>query len=108
MNILHVWDQAGVACILSKFQRRIGHNVSILKRTGYDPFKIFSFYDEPLLDLDSKKFIDFVIEESTQYDIIHVHSLYKIVPLIRKKIKTNLLFYIIMGQNYETGFLTCL
>ena len=32
MNILHVWDQAGVACILSKFQRRIGHNISILKQ----------------------------------------------------------------------------
>ncbi|MGE5706482.1 MAG: hypothetical protein ACM3XP_07185 [Nitrososphaerales archaeon] len=108
MNILHMWDQAGVACILLKFQRRLGHNVSISKRTGYDPFKIFSSYDEPLLNLDGKKFIDFVLGEFSQYDIIHVHSLYKIVPLIRKKIKTNLLSYIIMGQNYVTGFLTYL
>ena len=60
------------------------------------------------MDLDGKKFIDFVLEESTQYDIIHFHSLYKIVPLIRKKIKTNLLFYIFMGHNYVMGFLTCL
>jgi hypothetical protein len=57
-----------------------------------------------LLDLDGKKFIDFVLKEYTQYDVIHVHSLYKIVPLIRKKIKTNLLFYIIMVQNYVMGF----
>lgn len=77
MNILHVWDQAGVACILSKFQRRIGHNVSILT-TDYDRFKIFSFYDEPLLDLVGKKFIDFVLEEYSQYDIIHVHPYIKL------------------------------
>lgn len=99
-----MWDQAGVACILLKFQRRLDHSVSISKRTGYDPFKIFSSYDELLLNLDGKKFIDFVLGEFSQYDIIHVHSLYKIVPLIRKKIKTNLLSYIIMGQNYVMGF----
>lgn len=99
-----MWDQAGVACILLKFQRRLDHSVSISKRTGYDPFKIFSSYDELLLNLDGKKFIDFVFEKSLQYDIIHIHSLYKIVPLIRKKIKTNLLSYILMSQNYVKGF----
>ena len=55
MNILHVWDQAGVSCILAKYQRRLGHIVFILKRNGYDPFQIFTFYKEPLYDLNEKQ-----------------------------------------------------
>ena len=103
MNILHVWDQAGVACILSKYQRRLGHNVYILKRNGYDPFHIFTFYKEPLYDLDGKKFINFVIDESKKYDIIHVHSLYKIVPQIRKKYKDKIIILHYHGSELRNG-----
>ena len=85
MKILHVWDQAGVACILAKHHRRNGHEVKIMKRVGYDPFGISTFYGEPLLDLDGKTFLKFVTRESANYDVIHVHSLYKIIPELRKK-----------------------
>jgi Glycosyltransferase Family 4 len=85
MKILHVWDQAGVACILAKHHRRNGHEVKIMKRVGYDPFGISKFYGEPLLDLDGKTFLKFVTRESANYDVIHVHSLYKIIPELRKK-----------------------
>ena len=105
MNILHVWDQAGVSCVLSKFQRKIGHKVSILKRNGYDPFNFFSFYNEPLYDLDGKKFINFVIDESKKYDVIHVHSLYKIVPLIRKKYKEKIIILHYHGSELRNGLL---
>jgi Glycosyltransferase Family 4 len=85
MKILHVWDQAGVACILAKHHRRNGHEVKIIKRVGYDPFGTSKFYGEPLLDLDGKAFLKFVTRESVNYDVIHVHSLYKIIPELRKK-----------------------
>jgi len=105
MNFLHVWDQAGVLCVLSKYQRRLGHKVSILKRNGYDPFHFFSFYNEPLYDLDGKKFINFVIDESKKFDVIHVHSLYKIVPSIRKKYKNKIIILHYHGSELRDGLL---
>jgi glycosyltransferase involved in cell wall biosynthesis len=85
MRILHIWDQAGVACILAREHRRRGHEVRILKRAGYDPFKISQFYREPLLDMDGKAFLKLAVREAGNYDLIHVHSLYKVVPDLRKK-----------------------
>ena len=38
-KILHIWDQAGVACVLAKYQRRIGHDVKVIKRASFDKFK---------------------------------------------------------------------
>ncbi len=105
MNILHVWDQAGVACVLAKYQRRSGHNVSILKRNGYDPFHIFEFYKEPLYDLTGKKFIKFVIDESKKYDVIHVHSIYRIIPELRKKYKDKIIIIHYHGSELRNGLL---
>jgi hypothetical protein len=85
MDILHIWDQAGVACILGKHYRRMGHRVRILKRSGYDPFGIFRFYSEPLLDIDGKAFLKYAMKEAKDYDVVHVHTLYKIIPDLRKK-----------------------
>lgn len=85
MRILHIWDQAGVACILAKHQRKLGHDVRILKRAGYDPFGIFDFYREPLLNTDGKSFIKSAIVQASQCEAIHVHSLYKIIPELRKR-----------------------
>jgi hypothetical protein len=85
LRILHVWDQAGVACILAKYHRRQGHEVRILKRAGYDPFGISQFYGEPLLDMDGKAFLKLVAKEVGNFDLVHVHSLYKVIPDLRKK-----------------------
>lgn len=95
MRILHIWDQAGVACIFAKYQRKLGHDVLVLKRAGYDPFQIFKFYGESLLDLDGKSFLNQVINKARDYDIIHVHSIAKIIPELRKKYpnKTIILHY---------------
>jgi glycosyltransferase involved in cell wall biosynthesis len=87
MKILHVWDQAGVASILAKYHRRMGHDVDILKRAGYDPFGISQFYGEPLLDLDGKSFLKHVVKQAGKYDIVHVHTIYKVIPELRKKHK---------------------
>ncbi len=55
------------------------------------------------MDLDGKKFIDFVLEECTQYDIIHFHSLYKIVPLIGKKNKNKFIILHYHGSELHNG-----
>jgi len=85
MKILHVWDQAGVGCILAKHHRKAGHDIRILKRAGYDPFGISRFYGEPLLDIDGKAFLKYAMREAANYDVVHVHTLYKIIPDLRKK-----------------------
>lgn len=85
MKILHIWDQAGVACILAKHHRRMGHEVRILKRAGYDPFGISQFYGEPLVEMDGKAFLKYAMKEAADYDVVHVHTLYKILPALRKK-----------------------
>ncbi|HLG37393.1 MAG TPA: hypothetical protein VI338_04605 [Nitrososphaera sp.] len=85
MRILHIWDQAGVACVLAKHQRKLGHKVRIMKRAGYDPYGILDFYGEPQLEVDGKTFIKKAIGQARDYDIVHVHSLYKIIPEIRSK-----------------------
>ena len=91
MKILHVWDQAGVACILAKQQRFQGNQVSILKRAGYDPFGIFGFYREPLISSDGKSFIKHAIKQAEKFDVIHVHSLYKIIPDLRRKYRDKII-----------------
>jgi hypothetical protein len=91
MKILHIWDQAGVACILAKHQRMLGHDVMILKRAGYDPFGIFEFYRESLLDIDGKSFIKNAIKRAAEFDVVHVHSLYKIIPDLRRKYRDKIL-----------------
>jgi len=85
LRILHVWDQAGVACILAKHHRRLGHDIRILKRAGYDPFGISQFYGEQLINMDGKSFLKLVAKEAENYDLVHVHSLYKIIPELKKK-----------------------
>jgi hypothetical protein len=85
MKILHIWDQAGVACILAKHHRRLGNEVHIMKRAGYDPFGIFEFYGETLLDADGKSFLNAALKKAEEYDVVHVHSLFKIVPELKRK-----------------------
>lgn len=34
MKILHVWDQAGVASILAKYQKKLGHDSEVIRREG--------------------------------------------------------------------------
>ena len=86
LKIMHVWDQAGVACLLAKHHKIQGHTIDIYKRTGYDPFGILKFYQVPELNLDGPDFLNFVIEKSSSYDIIHIHSIPSLAPRIKKKI----------------------
>lgn len=83
MRILHVWDQSGVASILAKYQRRLGHESIVIKRKGFDKYGIMQRYPCLLFKGSAKEFYTFVLSHSTKYDIAHVHSLYNIVPLLK-------------------------
>jgi hypothetical protein len=85
MKILHIWDQASVSCVLAKYQRKLGHEVEVIKRSGFDKFGILKFYNEksiktPIGFLFLKKAANY----TKNFDVVHVHDQYKVVPMIRK------------------------
>lgn len=82
MKILHIWNTAGVASTLAKFMDRIfGTQSAVMYRKAFDRFG-YTIYGE-LLDCGAKEFVIRALLRTLKYDIIHVHSLDKLIPLIR-------------------------
>ena len=74
-NILHIWDQAGVACILAKYQKQTqGHNSKVLISNNIDRFGIYDFYKEYIINVKPDELFDSCIRETEKADIIHIHS----------------------------------
>jgi len=84
MRILHVWDQAGVASVLAKYQNRLGHDAEVIKREGFDKFGINKFYGTTIYHGSSSGFYVYALKRSREFDLVHVHSQVKIVPFLRK------------------------
>ena len=84
MRILHIWDQAGVAAILAKYQRKLEHETEVIKRFGFDKYGIDKYYESTLFHGSNLSFYLYAIKRSEELDVVHIHSLVKIVPFIRK------------------------
>jgi len=82
-RIIHIWDQAGISAILAKYQRNAGHDVKVFKKTGWDPYKILEYYGEKTWDGEKIEYARECMYEPKGYDIIHVHDLWQIIPLLR-------------------------
>ena len=85
MNIIHIWDQAGVACTLAKYQRLQGHRSKVIMSRGFDKFGIYRFYKDIVDEVAREKFTSRSIEACESADIIHVHSYENILLQLRKK-----------------------
>lgn len=90
MNILHVWDQSGVACILSKYQNKLGHQSVVLRRSNYDPYGIYKYYDNLVEFAEEKDFFELCLSRAKEADIIHIHSRADVLVYLRKKLDTKL------------------
>ena len=87
MNILHIWDQAGVACVLAKYQRKAGHNAKVIKTEADDPFGFLKFYGEEYVNSMTSNSHVF-----TEFDIFHLHSYrYLAKPLKQKYPKSKII-----------------
>ena len=84
MKVLHIHDQAGVACILAKYQRYKGIESKVLSSYKFDKFGIFKFYKDYVNIIDQSNFIDYCISEAKEADIVHIHSMEELVLRIRK------------------------
>ncbi len=87
MNILHVWDQSGVACILAKYQNKLGHNAKVIRRANYDPYSIYEFYRDFVEFVEESNYLEFCLKEAKNADIIHIHSRTDVLLYLRKKLE---------------------
>ncbi|AIF84199.1 hypothetical protein NTE_02145 [Candidatus Nitrososphaera evergladensis SR1] len=99
LNILHVWDQAGVACVLAKYQRIQGCQSKVVITSNADKFGIYDFYsggnnsgggdddDSNIVDVIARpeEFTETCLKKAEKADVIHVHSRAEMVPILRKR-----------------------
>jgi len=85
MRILHVWDHAAVSCTLAKYQHEIcGHETRVIKRRGFDPYGIMGFYGRKSVRSFTKYgFYLQVMRAARAFDLIHIHDLHALVPIIK-------------------------
>jgi hypothetical protein len=81
---LHIHDQAGVSCILAKYQRMNGIESKVLSSNKIDKFGILKFYKDYVDVVEPADFVDYCISEAKNADIIHIHSWEELVVRIRK------------------------
>jgi hypothetical protein len=85
MNILHIWDQAGVACILAKYQELSGHKSKVIVTKTRDKFGIYSFYHQYTQTIDPRLFIDTCLKEAETADVLHIHGRIDMLFRLHKK-----------------------
>jgi hypothetical protein len=85
MNILHINDIAGVACILAKYQRMNGIDSKVLSPNKIDKFGILKYYKDYAEVVEPLNFVDYCISEAKDADVIHIHSMEDLVVKMRKR-----------------------
>jgi len=83
LYVLHIWDQAGVAFILAKFQQINGNESKVIRVKNADKYGIDEFYKKYGLFVAPEELVYKSIEEARRADVIHIHSLPEMVINIR-------------------------
>jgi len=86
MHILHVWDQAGVAYTLAKYQQELQKNdAKVIMIGNYNKYGIIDFYKQYIVNVTLEEFTEKCIEKAKSADIIHIHSRIDILLKLRQK-----------------------
>jgi hypothetical protein len=68
MRILHLWDQAGVASVMAKYQRIRGDDSRVIKIGSVDKYGINHFYEDYMVFVTSEEFVAKCIERAEHAD----------------------------------------
>lgn len=82
---MHIHDQAGVSCILSKYLIQRGIDSKVIVSAGQDKFGIKKYYENFITSIDQKDFVKICLKECEKRDVIHVHGREKVILEIRKR-----------------------
>jgi len=83
LRVLHIWNTAGVASVIAKYQAKIlGWETWVITRSKYDPYNL-TYYGTKVKDPNYIFYIR-VLLIARRYDLIHLHSFDKIIPLMKK------------------------
>lgn len=85
MRILHIWDQAGVAFVLAKYQKLQGHDSKAIMVREYDKYGIGRFYNQYVIDATLDDFDQKSVDKAHSADILHIHSRSDMVFKMREK-----------------------
>jgi hypothetical protein len=88
MKVLHIWNTAGVASLMAKSLRKNGFDCTVLMRESHDRFGFANLYGDELVNMSGGSFVEKVLKDAIEYDIIHVHSSFKLVHQLRKEYPT--------------------
>ncbi len=73
VSVLHIWNTAGVASTIAKYQRKIlGWDTWVITRKKYDPYGL-TIYGQAC-ECGRVMFYLYTIFKSVRYDVIHIHS----------------------------------
>lgn len=83
IRVLHVWNTAGVASIISKFMDRAnGTESRVITRKAADPVGLTTYgkaYDDGAMRFSLR-----ALTMSREADIVHVHALDRLVPWVKR------------------------
>lgn len=85
LKVLHVWNVAGVASILATYLRRRGIYANVITRHGFDPYGFSEAYPDvtTTYSVRARRFYTMVVQQASDYDIIHIHTLDEMAPLVK-------------------------
>lgn len=82
MKVLHIWNTAGIGSLIAKYMDMYYDTESyVIMRKSFDPFNQTIYGD--VFDMTASRFIIKALWLALRYDIIHVHALDKIVPILK-------------------------
>lgn len=103
LRILHIWDQAGMSCIWSKYLKKLGHESTVIKNAGDDPFGYFDFYHETIVNEEPRNFTQLVANMAKDYDVIHVNGIFPVIPKIREENPDTPIYLFYLGTDLRSN-----
>jgi hypothetical protein len=84
MKVLHIWNVSGVSSVIAKWMdRTCGTQSEVVMRKAFDKFDFTNTYGKTW-NVGAQVFVLRALIEARSYDVIHVHSLDKIVPHLKR------------------------